>query len=63
MNRRQFLSLTAAATCGVALAGCGFRLRGADLQFPFRTIFIAGANTAMVQQLKRLLVRHVQVVD
>ena len=22
MNRRQFLSLTAAATCGVALAGC-----------------------------------------
>ena len=62
MNRRQFLSFTAAA-CGAALAGCGFRLRGADLQFPFRTIFIAGANTAMVQQLKRLLARHVQVVD
>ena len=62
INRRQLLTLAAAA-CGTALAGCGFRLRGANLQYPFRSIFIAGAGTAMVAQLKRLLARQVQVAD
>ena len=62
INRRQLLTLAAAA-CGPALAGCGFRLQDANLQYPFRSIFIAGAGTAMVAQLKRLLARQVQVAD
>ena len=55
------MALTGAVSAA-ALSGCGFRLRGTGLQYPFRTIHIAGSGL-MVNQLKRLLASQVQVVD
>ena len=52
LNRRQWLALTGAAA---ALAGCGFRLRGTGTgqqQYPFRSLYISGAATAMVKEIK-----------
>lgn len=63
LNRRQFMGLSlAAATAGATLAGCGFRLRGTGLHYPFRSIHIAGSGTAMTHLLQRLLAAQVQVV-
>lgn len=64
-NRRQWLALTGAASVA-ALAGCGFRLRGAGAgqqQYPFRLLYIAGTATAMTSQIKLLLAGQVQVTD
>ncbi len=66
-NRRQGLALTGAASVA-ALAGCGFRLRGAGTgtdqqQYPFRSLYITGTATAMTSQIKRLLASQVQVTD
>ena len=65
LNRRQFMGfgLAAATAAATTLAGCGFRLRGTGLQYPFRSIHIAGGSSAMVQQIKRLLGGQVQVAD
>ena len=58
MQRRAFLPWLA----GMALSGCGFRLRG-DLQFPFQTIALQPANGgAVLQDLQRALSRSVQVL-
>lgn len=54
MNRRRILSLTAAA-CGAALAGCGFRLRGLQQQYAFKSIYFTGAQSGVVALLKRML--------
>ena len=64
-NRRQWLVLTGAASVA-ALAGCGFRLRGAGnglQQYPFRSLYIAGTATAMTTQIQRLLAGQIQVAD
>ena len=64
-NRRQWLTLAGAASVA-ALAGCGFRLRGAGTgqqQYPFRSLYITGTATAMTGQIKRLLAGQVQVTD
>lgn len=63
LNRRQFMGLgfAAVAAAGGTLAGCGFRLRGADLRYPFRSIHIAGNASAMTHLLQRLLAGQVQV--
>lgn len=63
LNRRQFmgLGLAAAAAAGATLAGCGFRLRGSSLRYPFRSIHIAGHSTAMTHLLQQLLAGQVQV--
>ncbi|MDO4795717.1 MAG: LPS assembly lipoprotein LptE [Brachymonas sp.] len=63
LNRRQFmgLSLAAAGAASATLAGCGFRLRGADLHYPFRSIHIAGNGSAMTHLLQRLLAGQAQV--
>ena len=65
LNRRQFMGfgLAAATAAATTLAGCGFRLRGTGLHYPFRSIHIAGGSSAMVQQIKRLLDGQVQVAD
>ena len=61
-NRRQWLVLTGAASVA-ALAGCGFRLRGAGnglQQYPFRSLYIAGTATAPAPSL--IAFRRVGVV-
>lgn len=65
LNRRQWLALSGAASAA-ALAGCGFRLRGTGTgqqQYPFRSLYISGAATAMVKEIKRLLAGYVQVTS
>ncbi|MDO4706746.1 MAG: hypothetical protein Q4A98_11170, partial [Comamonadaceae bacterium] len=63
LNRRQFmgLCLAAASAASATLAGCGFRLRGSNLHYPFRSIHIAGNPSAMTHLLQRLLAAQVQV--
>lgn len=63
LNRRQFMGLGLAATTAAAstLVGCGFRLRGSNLHYPFRSIHIAGNASAMTHLLQRLLAGQMQV--
>ena len=65
ITRRQCLLLGASGVAGasLALAGCGFALRG-NLQYAFKTIHIAGNSQSPVAVLlARLLYGQVQVVE
>ncbi|TSE29246.1 LPS-assembly lipoprotein LptE [Tepidimonas thermarum] len=54
-----------AAMAATALAGCGFRLRGAGLRFAFRTLRVqAGADSDVLQRLRaQLQAAGVAVLD
>lgn len=57
-DRRRFLSLSMAATAvgSVALlSGCGFRLRGWQQQYAFRSIYFSNPSSAVVTVIKRIL--------
>ncbi|MDO5654140.1 MAG: LPS assembly lipoprotein LptE [Brachymonas sp.] len=62
INRRQWMAFAGFAAA-LVLAGCGFRLRGLGetYQYPFQSIYIAGAS-AQVNALKRMLAAQKVVV-
>ena len=60
--QRRFLLTTAASGATLALAGCGFKLRGAP-NFPFKTLYSPlGETSPLGVELKRSLNRTAQCV-
>jgi LPS-assembly lipoprotein len=61
MPRRRHLAAVALGCATLALAGCGFQLRGAQ-SFAFKTIFINGAdNSALLIELRRAMENNGEV--
>jgi LPS-assembly lipoprotein len=61
MPRRRRLAALALGCSALALAGCGFQLRGAQ-SFAFKTIFINGADTsALLIELRRAMENNGEV--
>jgi LPS-assembly lipoprotein len=56
MQRRAFLRLILAGTAGLALSGCGFRLRGLDAPGPvIDELALAGPDTPLARRVKERL--------
>lgn len=63
MQRRTMLSLGLAAGSGLLVAGCGFHLRGSNLQLPFRSVYVQGGKGPLQLQLRRTLAGYVTVAE
>ncbi|WP_347255100.1 LPS assembly lipoprotein LptE [Brachymonas denitrificans] len=63
MQRRQMLFLGLGSGVGLMASGCGFRLRGSNLQLPFRSVHVQGSNGPLQALLRRTLAGYATVAE